>query len=79
MNKFVTLQLTALVVIAKEEDIKMGIEKMNDSPSQCPAFEDRVPWKVPDDEASVESICGKLPSNGFCCSLGDLEMMQQRK
>jgi hypothetical protein len=33
MNKFVTLQLTALVVIAKEEDIKMGIEKMDDSPS----------------------------------------------
>ena len=41
----------------------------------CKSFYDRVPRSATNEQC-LDNICGKLPDVGFCCNLGDLEMMK---
>ena len=41
----------------------------------CKSFYDRVPRSAAGEQC-LDQVCGKLPDKGFCCNLGDLEMMK---
>jgi len=49
---------------------------------KCPAFWDRRPWKIPENEENIDAICGTVPyefdkenKKAFCCNAGDLHFM----
>lgn len=56
----------------------MSTEEINGR-GLCAAHSDRTPWKIPSEEPCIHEICGQLPSEGFCCSLGDTYDMKTKK